>query len=112
MDKSEYINNEIVEEFISCCLTYRRKKLITLLTNKSIVTNMPNKLRFYKFLTYMLGCMHSSSKGKLAPKWERIKWMKKERKSLRFYDETHIFPRLTIIVEQNNDKIYLETIPF
>ena len=110
--KSNIMDNGIIEDFISCCSNSKKNQLIKLLNNKSIVTNMPNKLRFFTFLSYMIDCMSTSSVGKITPKWEQIKWMKKERKCLRFYDEHHKFPRLTIIVEKKNEKIYFETIPF
>lgn len=112
MELQNSSNNELLGNFIFFCSKFRARQILKLLKNKSIITDMPNKLKFYNFLAYMIYCMKKNSKGKISYEWEKVTLMKKEFNCLNFYDDFHKYPRLSIIVEEKDNKIYLETLPF
>lgn len=112
MKEDESLNIKLVNDFIFYCSNYRATKIINILKHRIISTNMPNKLRFYEYLRFMINCMRESSTGMITHEWGKIKWMNKVHNCVRFYDETHIYPRLTIIIEVESKKLHLETIPF
>lgn len=105
-------NNELLKNFIFHCTKFRSRQILKLLKSKSIITGMPNKLKFYSSLSYMIDCMKKNSKGSISCKCEKVTWMKKEFNCLRFYDEIHNYARLSIIVVEMDNKIYFQTLPF
>ena len=108
------MNNEdkrILTGIIESCLTINPSIFIPYLMDKMVLTNMPNKTRFYSFYKYMLNCLNCNSNKILHYKWERINWGGKKL-SLVIYDSIHKYPRLTFVIEKINGKLYIETLPF
>ena len=112
MERNETQNIKLVTDFIFYCSNYKTREIINILKYRITRTNMPNKLRFFNFLSFMMGCMQKSSTGVIMHEWAKIKWMNKEHNCVQFYDEVHNFPRLTVIIEVEHNELYLETIPF
>lgn len=96
---------------IESCLEIQPQLFLPELKKNSICTNMPNKLRFYKYFEYMITCLNCNSDRILSYKWKKTKWFKKSRVSLQIFDSSHKCARLTFIVETYNNKLYIEIIP-
>lgn len=103
---------EIIRGLINSCLTINPKYFLPYLKDKNLATTMPNKLRFYNFYSHMINCLNCNSNKQLHYKWKRIVWMKENKISLQIFDSIHKYPRLTIVIEKRNEKLYLETLPF
>ena len=108
------MNNEdkrILTGIIESCLTINPSIFIPYLMDKMVLTNMPNKTRFYSFYKHMINCLNCNSNKILHYKWERINWGG-NKLSLVIYDSIHKYPRLTFVIEKINGKLYIETLPF
>lgn len=108
------MNNEdkrILTGIIESCLTINPSIFIPYLMDKMVLTNMPNKTRFYSFYKHMINCLNCNSNKILHYKWERINWGG-NKLSLVIYDSIHKYPRLTFVIEKINGKLHIETIPF
>jgi hypothetical protein len=108
------MNNEdkrILTGIIESCLTINPSIFIPYLMDKMVLTNMPNKTRFYSFYKHMINCLNCNSNKILHYKWERINWGG-NKLSLVIYDSIHKYPRLTFVIEKINGKLHIETLPF
>ena len=108
------MNNEdkrILTGIIESCLTSNPSIFIPYLMDKMVLTNMPNKTRFYSFYKHMINCLNCNSNKILHYKWERINWGG-NKLSLVIYDSIHKYPRLTFVIEKINGKLHIETLPF
>lgn len=89
------------------------KLILKSLFLKNILTDMPNKVRFYSFYKKSINCLHSNAKGGI---YVRISikfnspFMKEE--YLDFYDTYFINPRLTMIVQEKNKELTVNILPF
>ena len=88
------------------------KIFLPYLSNKHVVTGMPNKLRFYLFYKYMVECSNCNLNNILTYKWKKIKWKNNTSLSLQIFDEFSKFPKITIIIKKVANKLFLETLPF
>lgn len=109
MNKS---HKNIIQKLIKSCLEINPKIFFFELIKNEVITNMPNKARFYMFFKYMIECLDYNSNKNLHYKWKRVKWMKEDKISLQIFDNYHKFPRLTFIIERRENKLYIETLPF
>lgn len=105
-------DKEIISGLIISCLKINPSLFLQFLKNKNLKTDMPNKLRFYSFFKHMVDCLNCNSNKKLYHKWTKIRWMKENKLALQIFDTVHKYPRLTFIIEKQNDKLYIETLPF
>ena len=108
------MNNEdkrILTGIIESCLTINPSIFIPYLMDKMVLTNMPNKTRFYSFYKHMINCLNCNSNKILHYKWERINWGG-NKLSLVIYDSIHKYPRLTFVIEKINGKLHIETLHF
>jgi hypothetical protein len=104
---------KIKSELIKSCLNYDTKSFIPFLLSKKVFTGMPNKMRFYNFYKKMVNSTKQNSKGELIFKVNTIS--KKENEwnyYLEFYDAFHTNSRLTFEVNENNNRIFIDTLPF
>lgn len=111
--EQHHTNQEILNGLVESCLNFNPSHFIPHLLSKNVVTDMPNKIRFYKYFKYMLLCAKENSIGQLTFKIEKPDWEKDE--SIQYYnlyDSKHKYSRLSIIVKQTERKIYLDTMPF
>ena len=103
----------IKESLINICLNNNAKEFIPYLLSKKVETNMPNKMKFYRFFKHMLKCARENSIGKWTLRIEKTFWNNNQNSvAYNFYDNEHKFARLSIVVTEQDDKIFLETLPF
>lgn len=106
-------NKEILDELIETCLNFNPIHFIPYLLSKNVSTDMPNKVRCYRFFKMMLLCAKQDSVGKLTFRIEKYNW--EDDKSVEYYnlyDSKHKYSRLSIRVKESKDKIHLSTMPF
>lgn len=104
---------KIKAELINSCLNYNAKSFIPFLLSENVLTGMPNKIRFYRFLKRMLICTKENSKGQLVARIENKNENNSRKKYyLNFYDKIHKHSRLTIEIKETKNSIYLDTLPF
>lgn len=70
------------------------------------------KKPFYKLFKMMVCSAKASSEGPLKLKIEHRDDEHPEKQYYCFYDARHVHPRLTIIVVENEDSIWIEVAPF
>jgi len=103
----------IKNQLIKSCVEYDVKTFIPFLLSKNVLTGMPNKVRFYRFLKRMLICTKENSKGQLVARIENQEQnINRKKYYLNFYDTIHKYSRLTIEIEETENSIYLDTLPF
>ncbi|MEI8045798.1 MAG: hypothetical protein WCI92_00360 [Bacteroidota bacterium] len=101
----------IKEALIKACIKSRPSYFKPYLFSEK-VTCEPDKEGFYKFFKYMLAASKKKSDGEL---FLKIKFLYPDNRTVahyEFYDTKHIHARLTIIVEESNQSIYLDVLPF
>lgn len=107
MDSIENIKEALIKACINSHPSYFKPYLIF-----EKVMCEANKEEFYKFFKYMLSVSRKMSDGKLNLK---IKFPDPKNKNIQhyeFYDSVHLHSRLTIIIEESNDSIHLDILPF
>lgn len=72
----------------------------------------PDKENFHKLFKYMLDVSKKTSQGELFLKISIPNSEKKNVQHYEFFDTLHLHSRLTIIVEEYSDSIYLDILPF
>ncbi|WP_158728963.1 hypothetical protein [Flavobacterium sp. I-STPA6A] len=103
----------IKTELISSCINNDPDSFLPFLMSAEVVTEAPNKEDFYQFFKGMLNHAHESSDGELLLKIEQSTLdTDKQVLNYNFYDNTHKFPLLSIVVKENNNLIYLGVMPF
>ena len=104
---------KVKAELINSCLNYNPKSFIPFLLSENVLTGMPNKLRFFRFLKRILICTKENSKGQLVAKVENQKRNKSQKEYyLNFYDKVHKYSRITIEIKETKNNIYLDILPF
>lgn len=104
---------QTISILIKSCLEIKPQIFLAeLKKRKTIITNMPNKLRFYTFFKYMINSLNYNSNKDLHYKWKRIQWMSEQKISLQIFDTYHKHSRLNFIIQIINDKIFIQTLPF
>lgn len=105
--------SEIKNALVESCLNGDAELFINFLHSDLVETNMPNKMRFYKFFKRMIENSQSNTIGGLNLVIKDADWLKeKGSQTYCFYDQMHKYPRLTLIVRENKNKIIIETTPF
>jgi hypothetical protein len=104
---------KIKTELISSCINNDPESFLPFLMSAQVETEAPNKKDFYQFFKGMLNHAHESSEGELTLKIEQQTLNTyKEVLNYNFYDNTHKYPLLSILVKENNNLIYLGVMPF
>jgi hypothetical protein len=104
---------EIKAELILSCFNNDPESFLPFLMLAEVETEAPNKKDFYQFFKGMLNHAHVSSEGELLLKIEQPTLdTDKEVLNYNFYDNTHKFPLLSIVVKENNGLICLGIMPF
>ena len=83
------LDKKIINGLIKSCLTIEPHSFLHYLKNKNLVTNMPNKLRFYSFFKHMVECLNCNSNKQLHYKWKKIQWGKEDKIGLQIFDTIH-----------------------
>jgi len=104
---------EIIKEtLIKACIKSRPSYFKSSLSSDKVTTECPNKESFYKFFKYILSSSRKMSEGELNLKIKIPDINNKNVQHYEFYDAVHLHSRLTIIVEESNDSIHLDILPF
>lgn len=111
-----FMNNsdkEILKGLIKSCLLMDSKIFFPFLKSESLQTGMPNKMIFYRHYKFMIECLKCNSSKNLHYKWGRRDWLDDiSYLTLEIFDDIHLHPRLNIIIDKIEDKLYIETLPF
>jgi len=105
-------NRFIINKLISACTLGKPYYFLPYLFLNVIQTNMPNKIRFYYFFVDILRQAHKSKKSALKLVKEPIVYEGGNETNYSFYDSFHRGPRISIIIREEQNKIYLTTLPF
>lgn len=104
---------KIKNELINSCIFNDAESFLPFLMSTDVETEAPNKKDFYQFFKGMLELAHKNSEGELLLKIEQSTLdTDKEVFNYNFYNNAHKHPLLTIVVEENNNIIYLGIMPF
>lgn len=104
---------KIKTELILSCINDNPESFLPFLISAEVETEAPNKMDFYQFFKGMLNHAHESAEGKLTLKIEQPTLdTDKEVLNYNFYDNTHKYPLLSIMVKENNNLICLGIMPF
>lgn len=106
------IQKLIIRDLIKSCVKIDASIFLIHLKSNELITNMPNKLRFYMFFRYMINNLNTNSNQNLHYKWKRINWMSEQKISLQIFDDYHKHSRLNFVIELKNNKLLIETLPF
>ena len=104
---------KIKAELILSCANNNPESFLPFLMSAEVETEAPNKEDFYQFFKGMLNQAHESSEGELTLKIEQPTLdSDKQVVNYNFYDNTHKYPLLSIVVKENNNLICLGIMPF
>ena len=102
-----------INKLINCSKTNSKKGMLLLLKSQTIKTGMPNKFRFFRFYCYMLKCEKYQEKNKeISYIFKIVTWNDQRWISLQLFKKNKKFPFLTYILENQNEKLYIELLPF
>ncbi|MDD2674552.1 MAG: hypothetical protein PHF81_06685 [Flavobacterium sp.] len=89
------------------------ESFLPFLMSAEVETEASNKKDFYQFFKGMINQAHESSEGELLLKIEQPTLdTDKEVLNYNFYDNVHKHYRLSIVVKESNNLIYLGIMPF
>ncbi len=109
----EYTKEIILNKLIESCLTFDVKLFKPYLQSEIIITDMPDKTKFYSFFRKMLLSAKDNSVEPMSFKIETPHWEDEEdMKHYNLYDSVHKHSRLCIRVKETENQVYLETMPF
>ena len=104
---------KIKAELISSCTNNTPESFFPFLMSADVQTEAPNKMDFYDFFKDMLNNAHARAKGKLTLKIEESTGdIDKVVLYYSFYNNVHKHSLLTIVVNDNNNQILLDVMPF
>jgi|SRR5690554_4611230 len=113
LQKRYYKSEEIEQGLIYACANFDAGSFIPILMAKNVVTEFPNKVRFYRYFKYMLNCAKCSTVGLLSLRKEKYNWEEdKEMRYYNFYDEIHKGSRLSFRYKVSNNLIFIDIMPF
>ena len=100
---------KIKDALIKACIKSRPSYFKPYLTSDKVSNEWPNNESFYIFFKDMVSNSRKMSFGEI--------YLKLESKSnninfYKFYDNYHLHPRLTLIVEERINSIHIEVLPF
>lgn len=110
----KYIDSikNIKEALIKACIKSRPSYFKPFLSSDKITTEWPDIESFYKSFKYMLSASRKMSEGEFHLKIKIPDPKNKNIQQYKFYDSVHLHSRLTIIVEESNESIHLDILPF
>lgn len=104
---------KIKAQLILSCANNNPESFLPFLMSAEVETEASNKKDFYQFFKGMLNHAHESSEGQLTLKIEQPTChTDKEVFNYNFYDTAHKHHRLSIVVKESNNLIYLGVMPF
>ncbi|WP_157473401.1 hypothetical protein [Eudoraea adriatica] len=113
LNTTVYTLEEVESGLITACTSFNASLFLPFLKSAVVKTKMPNKMRFYSFFKLMLYCTKQSSVGPLRVKKGKGFFLDgKGAYSLQFYDSIHKYSRLNIEIQETENAIFIETLPF
>lgn len=104
---------EIKQNLIQSCINLNAFHFLPYLLSPLVQIDFPNKIRFYRFLKYLLETAKEESVGYLELKIEAGPSEEDEEiKSYNFYDQVHKYPRLNVQVKEERENIFIDLKPF
>ncbi len=104
---------KIKAQLILSCINNDPESFLPFLMSAEVETEAPNKEDFYQFFKGMLNHAHESSEREITLKIEQPTLdTDKEVCNYNFYDNTHKYPLLSIVVKENPNLISLGVMPF
>ena len=112
--RKEKITKEIIlNKLIESCLSFDAKLFKPYLQSEIVTTDALDKEKFYKFFKKMLITAKSNSVEPMSFKIEIPHWEDEEdMKHYNLYDSVHKHSRLCLRVQETENQVYLETMPF
>lgn len=100
---------KIKEALIKACIKSRPSYFKPYLLSGKVINECSDNESFYKFFKLMISNSRKMSDGEIHLRIET----KGENKSLyNFYDSIHVYPRLTVVVLEQNDNLHIDVLPF
>lgn len=110
MSKSD---KEVLQGLIRSCILMDPNIFLPFLKNKNVITDMPNKMKFYRHYKNRIECLRCNTSKNYHYKWDRMEWVDdKSNLTLQIFDDVHFYARLNLIVDKIEDKLFIETMPF
>jgi hypothetical protein len=104
---------KIKAQLIVSCINNDLELFLPFLMSSEVETESPTKKGFYQFFKRILNHAHESSEGELLLKIEHPTLDgDKDQLNYNFYDNTHKYPLLSIVVKEHNNLICLGVMPF
>jgi hypothetical protein len=102
----------IKEALIKACIKSRPSYFKPSLSSDKVTTEWTDKESFYKFFKFMLSTSRKMSEGKLHLKIKYPDPKTKNVQHFKFYDSVHLHSQLSIIVEELDESVHLDILPF
>jgi hypothetical protein len=97
---------------VNSCLDCNPRIFKPYLASEKVNVEDVNKEDFYKFFKYMFQVTKKISEGELILKIEIPDHENPSIQRYCFYDAVHVYPRLTIIFNEEADSVYFDILPF
>lgn len=112
MKQSDPSIQEIKEALVKSCLALKPSLFKPFLESKKVTVDSNDKGAFYKSFKYMLRVTKMISEGELSLKIKTVDRQNQQVQEYCFYDAVHLHSRLTIIVREDANSLYLDVLPF
>lgn len=103
---------EIKEALVKSCLELKPSLFKPFLASKKVTVDSVDKEAFYKYFKYMIRVTKKISEGELSLKIKTADRQNQQVQEYCFYDAVHLHSRLTIIVREDVNSLYLDVLPF
>lgn len=104
---------EIKKQLFVSCINFNAFHFLPYLLSPLVQVDFPNKIRFYRFLKYLLEAAKEESEGAIQLRVEHEPWEDDEALlAYNFYDEVHKNPRINLQVKEMEGRIFIDLKPF
>lgn len=100
---------KIKEALIKACVKSRPSYFKSYLLSDKVSNDWPNNESFYLFFK---GMVYNSRKMSIGEIYLKLESKSNNINFYKFYDNYHLHPRLTLIVEERINSIHIEVLPF
>lgn len=107
-----YSNDSILESLVKSIKDFDPELFKPYLYSEKVKYDAISKKAFYRFFKRMIATAESSSIGPLSLRIEQPAYEESGKKHYCFYDIAHVYSRLTIIVVESEDSIWIDVAPF
>lgn len=107
-----YSVDDIKRALIHSCINFDAKYFKPFQYSEKVKYDAISKKAFYRFFKRMIATAEYSSIGPLTLRIEQPAYEDPEKQHYCFYDVAHVYSRLTIIVVESEDSIWIDVAPF